>query len=150
MCIDQILSIRLLCNLVHSFSMLMISQRHLRPHDWLLTITIEADVSKSGKKHGQTVSLFFQTLKLETKIFLSSYTLYWWYVAFEFLLLRKYKFTWGSFKRPYVSFGPPIHAAQLGLAGGSQPASSNICEQVLPPEPGTSRVYKSIQTWKKL
>lgn len=48
--------------------------------------------------------------------------------------------------RAYVSFGPPKQAAQLGLAGVSQPASSNICEQVFPPDPGTGRLYTSIQT----
>ena len=54
--------------------------------------------------------------------------------------------TIGSFIRAYVSRGPPKQAPQLGLAGVSQPASSNIWEQVLPPEPGTGRLDTSIHT----
>lgn len=34
--------------------------------------------------------------------------------------------TFGSFILAYVSRGPPKQAPQLGLAGTSQPASSNI------------------------
>lgn len=59
----------------------------------------------------------------------------------------KQHLAWGSFKRAYVSLGPPMQAPQLGLAGVSQPASSNIWAQVLPSHPGTGRVYTSIQTW---
>ena len=54
----------------------------------------------------------------------------------------------GSFMRAYVSRGPPKQAPQLGLAGVSHPASSNIWEQVLPPDPGTGRLYTSIHTCK--
>lgn len=54
--------------------------------------------------------------------------------------------TVGSFIRAYVSRGPPKQAPQLGLAGVSQPASSNIWEQVLPPDPGTGRLYMSNHT----
>jgi hypothetical protein len=54
--------------------------------------------------------------------------------------------TVGSFIRAYVSRGPPKQAPQLGLAGVSQPASSNIWAQVLPPDPGTGRLYTSIHT----
>lgn len=54
--------------------------------------------------------------------------------------------TVGSFIRAYVSRGPPKQAPQLGLAGVSQPASSNIWEQVLPPDPGTGRLYTSNHT----
>ena len=58
--------------------------------------------------------------------------------------------TIGSFIRAYVSRGPPKQAPQLGLAGVSQPASSNIWEQVLPPDPGTGRLYTSIHTCRDL
>ncbi|KAA6428260.1 MAG: hypothetical protein FRX49_01856 [Trebouxia sp. A1-2] len=46
-----------------------------------------------------------------------------------------------------VSFGPPRHAAQLGLAGVSQPASWKICDAVLPSQPGTGMPYTSIHTF---
>ncbi len=55
--------------------------------------------------------------------------------------------TSGLFIRAYVSLGPPRHAAQLGLAGVSQPASWKIWEAVLPSQPGTGMPYTSIQTF---
>lgn len=48
--------------------------------------------------------------------------------------------TWVSFKRPYVSFGPQ-HAEELG----SQPASSNVFQQVLPPKKLTILVIDSYE-----
>ena len=55
--------------------------------------------------------------------------------------------TSGLFIRAYVSLGPPRHAAQLGLAGVSQPASWKIWDAVLPSQPGTGMPYTSIHTF---
>ena len=54
--------------------------------------------------------------------------------------------TSGSFMRANVSRGPPRHAAQDGLAGGTQPAAVKISAAVLPSQPGTGRPYTSAHT----
>ena len=55
--------------------------------------------------------------------------------------------TSGSFMRANVSRGPPRHAAQEGLAGGTQPAAAKISAAVLPSQPGTGRPYTSAHTY---
>ena len=54
--------------------------------------------------------------------------------------------TSGSFMRAKVSRGPPRHAAQEGLAGGTQPAAAKISAAVLPSQPGTGSPYTSAHT----
>lgn len=54
--------------------------------------------------------------------------------------------TSGSFMRANVSRGPPRHAAQDGLAGGTQPAAAKISAAVLPSQPGTGSPYTSAHT----
>ncbi len=54
--------------------------------------------------------------------------------------------TSGSFMRAKVSRGPPRHAAQEGLAGGTQPAAAKISAAVLPSQPGTGNPYTSAHT----
>ena len=50
------------------------------------------------------------------------------------------------FMRAKVSLGPPRHAAQLGDAGGTQPAALNTSAAVFPSHPGTGCPYTSAQT----
>ena len=54
--------------------------------------------------------------------------------------------TSGSFMRAKVSRGPPRHAAQDGLAGGTHPAAAKISAAVFPSQPGTGSPYTSAHT----
>lgn len=58
--------------------------------------------------------------------------------------------TSGSFIRAKVSRGPPKQAAHEGAAGVMQPAASKISAAVLPPQPGTGKLYTSPHTCNRM